>query len=111
MKEIRYRCWVEVDGEKFFGPGPAQLLLLIEQEGAVAKAAKKMGMSYKKAWELVNRLNSKSRQPFVVLQKGGEKGGGATLTPTGREFLAHYQQLCRKLQAVVDAETGLTGLI
>ena len=47
---IRVRCWVEVDGVKFFGPGPADLLQRIIDFGSITKAAKSMGMSYKKPW-------------------------------------------------------------
>jgi molybdate transport system regulatory protein len=49
--EIRVRCWIDINGEKFFGPGRAELLELIGDTGSIAKAAKSMGMSYKKARE------------------------------------------------------------
>lgn len=70
-KQIRIRCWIDIDGVKFFGPGRAELLELIDQEGSIAKAAKKMGMSYKKAWDMVDEMNTRGVKPFVISRKGG----------------------------------------
>ncbi|WP_421876863.1 winged helix-turn-helix domain-containing protein [Marinoscillum sp.] len=107
MKEIRLRCWVDINGEKFFGPGPARLLLMIEEEGSIARAAKKMGMSYKKAWDLIHNLNTKGSSPYVVSQKGGQKGGGAELTTKGKEVVAAYQNLVHKLESVIESDQHL----
>lgn len=51
------KLWIEIDGLKYFGCGPCTLLQLIEETGSIRQAALRMHMSYKKAWELVNRLN------------------------------------------------------
>jgi molybdate transport system regulatory protein len=69
--------WIEKEGRRFFGPGPAELLEYIELTGSISQAAKKMQMSYKKAWELVNNLNAMSAHPMVITVTGGEKGGVA----------------------------------
>jgi len=106
-KSIRIRCWIDIDGEKFFGPGPAQLLEFIEQEGSIAKAAKKMSMSYKKAWDLIVEMNSRGQKPYVVARKGGEKGGGAAITKNGKDVLARYRRLTAKLNAVVKKNSGI----
>lgn len=111
MKELRFRCWISINEEKFFGPGPMQLLQLIEQEGSLSKAAKAMGMSYKKAWDLVNQLNEKSSKPMVISTKGGAKGGGAEITAHGREVMAGYSALTRKIQSVISANDSLLKLI
>ena len=110
-KEIRVRCWIDIDGSKFFGPGPAELLELIEESGSIAKAAKQMGMSYKKAWDLVDKLNAWGRKPYVISRKGGEKGGGAELTDTGRKVVSKYRDLTAKLKAVVKKDTEILKLI
>jgi molybdate transport system regulatory protein len=70
-KQIRVRCWIDIDGEKFFGPGPAELLQYVAETGSISKAAQAMGMSYKKAWEMVTNLNTKGNKPFVISHKGG----------------------------------------
>lgn len=110
-KEMRVRCWIDVDGVKFFGPGPAELLELIEEVGSIAKAEKKMGMSYKKAWDLVDKLNESGRKPYVISRKGGEKGGGAELTETGKKVVSKYRSLTAKLNAIVKRDTEILKLI
>ena len=101
-KNLRIRCWIDVDGKKFFGPGPAELFTHIEECGSISEAAKKMKMSYKKAWDLINNINTQGQKPFVKLQKGGEKGGGATLTATGTKVVAEYRLLTKKLNAIIE---------
>ena len=71
------KLWLESEGERFFGPGPMELLEKIEETGSISSAAKAMNMSYKKAWELINHLNDQTNSPVVIPQTGGEKGGGA----------------------------------
>jgi len=106
-KEIRLRCWIDIEGEKFFGPGPARLLELIEKEGSIAKAAKQMGMSYKKAWDIINDLNTRGQKPFVVSRKGGENGGGADLTETGKKVLIKFTSLTNKLNSIIEKDTEI----
>lgn len=110
-KEIRLRCWIEIDGEKFFGPGPAELLELIGEVGSIANAAKKMGMSYKKAWDMVEELNTRGQKPFVISRKGGEKGGGAELTETGKKVISKYRNLTAKLNAIVENDKDILKLV
>lgn len=110
-KEIRLRCWINIDGVKFFGPGPAELLEWIDDVGSIAEAAKKMGMSYKKAWDMVDDLNTRGRKPFVISRKGGEKGGGAVLTETGKKVVSRYRNLTGKLNAIVEKDIEILKLI
>src|SRR5690606_19156316 len=110
-KEIRIRCWVDIDGAKFFGPGPAELLQLIAETGSISKAAKSMGMSYKKAWGIVDRLNTRGQKPFVVSHKGGEKGGGAELTESGAKVLEAYGKLTKELDKIISEDKDLLQLI
>jgi molybdate transport system regulatory protein len=88
-----------------FGPGKAALLDLIRTEGSISKAAKAMGMSYKRAWSLVEEMNGMFAEPLVHSTRGGAEGGGATLTATGATVLAEY----RALEQVV-LTTGATHL-
>ena len=101
QKKLRVKCWIEVDDNRFFGPGRAELLELIVLHGSVSKASKAMGMSYKKAWDMVNDLNSRSPEPFVILQKGGKKGGSAVLTTFGKQFLNRYKDLDEQIKEIV----------
>jgi molybdate transport system regulatory protein len=110
-KQLRVRCWIDIDGERFFGPGRAELLNLIHETGSISKAAKSMGMSYKKAWEMVEGLNTNARKPYVIAHKGGEKGGGTAVTPAGLEMLEAYQKLSAKLISIVDKNMDILKLI
>ena len=73
------------------GPGKADLLDGIERHGSIAAAGREMGMSYKRAWELIGTLNGMFHAPLVIRTRGGAGGGGAVLTETGHEVLALYR--------------------
>ena len=82
--------WVACDGERAFGPGRMELLQLIDKTGSINKAAKVMGMSYKKAWKMINDLNNQWTEPMVVTQTGGESGGGSALTPSALQLMNYH---------------------
>ena len=73
------------------GPGKADLLEGIGRCGSIAAAGREMGMSYKRAWELIGTLNAMFRAPLVDSTRGGPGGGGAVLTDLGREVLSEYR--------------------
>lgn len=111
MKEIKFKCWIEDDGEKFYGPGPNELLKRIVKEGSLSKAAAQMHMSYKKAWELVQRLNEHTENPLVVLRKGGPHGGGAEVTASGLEIIEQYENLRTRIEELVEQENDLIKIL
>jgi molybdate transport system regulatory protein len=111
VKQLRVRCWIDVDGERFFGPGRAELLQLIRETGSISKAAKSMGMSYKKAWAMVDGLNSVSKKPYVIAHNGGQKGGGAEVTEDGIKILLAYQKLNDKVSAIVKNHADILELV
>ncbi len=104
---INGSLWFETDGGRFFGPGPVELLERIAQTGSLARAAKEMKMSYKKAWELINHLNAQASAPVVILQSGGEKGGGSSVTPEGMELIKYHRQMRKRFTAFLERETEL----
>lgn len=73
------------------GPGKAALLEAIAQHGSISAAARANGMSYRRAWNLVNTMNRCFTAPLVDSSTGGAHGGGASLTVLGREVLAAYR--------------------
>src|SRR5690349_19990951 len=83
--------WLEGNGIRFFGPGPVELLQLIEETESINQAAKKMCMSYKKAWEIVSRLNEMVESPMVITTSGGDKGGGSSISVEAKQMIAWYQ--------------------
>ncbi|RAW00201.1 winged helix-turn-helix domain-containing protein [Pseudochryseolinea flava] len=110
-KQFRLRLWVDVNDEKLFGPGRAELLQLIDETGSIAKAAKSMGMSYKKAWAMVDEMNAKAKAPYVVPQKGGTQGGGTELTAEGKAVVKAYQKILSKLNATLEKEASFLDLV
>ena len=87
----RLRIRIVFDGDEMIGPGKAELLERIGRSGSIAAAGREMGMSYKRAWELVGTLNAMFRAPLVESTRGGPGGGGAVLTDEGRAVLAEYR--------------------
>jgi len=75
------------------GPGKAALLEAIAESGSISRAAKAMGMSYRRAWLLVETMNACFREPLVEAARGGSGGGGARVTPLGREVLLRYREM------------------
>jgi len=91
-------------GEKFFGPGKLTLLEFINETGSISQAAKKMGLSYKKAWDMVNALNSQATKPIVTKQPGGNKGGKTILTPDGLALMEAFRKLEMNFQDFLAAQ-------
>ncbi len=103
---INGSLWLEGNGTRFFGPGPVELLQRIEETGSINQAAKAMGMSYKKAWEMVSRLNEIVGSPLVITATGGEKGGGSSLSEEAKQLIEYYQSLRERFRKFMEQETG-----
>ena len=103
---------VVLDGAAAMGPGKAELLEGIAATGSIAAAGRRMGMSYKRAWLLVEAMNTMFAAPLVDASKGGAGGGGAALTPLGSNVLAAYRTLERQAEeAGAAALAALQGAI
>jgi molybdate transport system regulatory protein len=87
-----------------FGPGKADLLEGIRETGSIAAAGRRMRMSYKRAWQLVEELNHLFREPLVEAAKGGAGGGGARLTRMGDNVLACYTRMRASATEAVAAD-------
>jgi molybdate transport system regulatory protein len=86
------------------GAGKAELLEGIAETGSIAAAGRRMGMSYKRAWYLIDTLNGYFDAPLVTSSKGGRGGGGAALTDTGRRVLELYRRVQGRAEVAVAAE-------
>ncbi|MDO9637895.1 MAG: LysR family transcriptional regulator [Pseudotabrizicola sp.] len=87
----RLRIRIVFGEAEMMGPGKADLLEGIDRTGSIAAAGREMGMSYKRAWELIGTLNAMFHTPVVSSTRGGPGGGGAVLTNTGRQVLQLYR--------------------
>jgi molybdate transport system regulatory protein len=77
----------------YLGPGKIMLMELISKHGSISAAGKEMGMSYRRAWLLVDEINHIFREPLVETQMGGSGGGGARLTRLGRDVVGRYRAI------------------
>ena len=86
------------------GPGKIALLESISRVGSISGAARDMGMSYRRAWLLVEAMNSAFTQPVVMAVTGGVRGGGAAVTPFGLDLLERYRRIEAKAASAVAAD-------
>lgn len=99
------RVWVQGPHDRFLGIGRLELLAQIQATGSISRAAAAMGMSYKRAWDLVHSMNTQAVAPLVATQTGGKSGGGALLTPAGAQAVADFQGVQTRFRAFLAEET------
>lgn len=103
-RAIGPRLRIFLDPDFAIGPGKAEILAGIKETGSIAAAGRRMGMSYKRAWNLVDAMNQHFRAPVVEAAKGGRAGGGAELTELGEEVLARYRNMIRLAQKAIEPD-------
>jgi molybdate transport system regulatory protein len=108
---IRFR--IDFTTSAFVGPGKIDLLEAIRESGSLSQAARDLGMSYRRAWLLVDSLKSSFREPVTLASKGGKGGGGVALTRFGERLISSYRAIetdiaevaARRLQKITPAVT------
>jgi molybdate transport system regulatory protein len=93
----------------YIGPGRADLLQFIGETGSISAAGKRMGMSYKRAWSLVQALNEGFGAPLVEASRGGSGQGGAVLTDDGQAVLRHYRAMEDGTRKAIAADVAALG--
>jgi molybdate transport system regulatory protein len=99
--QSRFRLRIGDDPDSSLGPGKVALLEAIEETGSISAAGRKLGMSYRRAWLLVDALNHAFNQPLITTATGGREGGGTALTPAGVDVVRRY----RRIEALATAAT------
>jgi molybdate transport system regulatory protein len=92
---------VDFDNATRLGPGKVRLLELIGERGSISAAGRSMGMSYRRAWLLVDSLNRCFKEPVVLTQPGGSGGGGAALSGFGQAVVDNYRAMEHEVAMVV----------
>lgn len=93
------------------GPGKISLLHAIEHTGSISAAAREMGMSYRRAWLLVDAMNHCFKEPLVDAATGGKKGGGAKVTELGKRIIRSYLEMEAKATKCVAKELSELSLL
>jgi molybdate transport system regulatory protein len=96
----RIRLHIHLEPSHSLGPGKARLLELVGELGSISAAARSMDMAYRHAWELIDDLNQCFGGPLVETRRGGRSGGGAALTPLGKQVLGRFREIERATRAV-----------
>ena len=105
MKRYRGLTLRVLGGRKpAIGPGKAELVEHIAETGSISAAARAMGMSYRRAWQLVEAMNRACREPVVITAIGGRRGGGAEVTPFGRKLVRLFRAMEGKASAAIAAD-------
>ena len=104
--KIKSRIWIETKGNVLLGEGRVRLLKAIDETGSLSKAAKSLHISYKKAWTLIDSVNKSAKKPVTTSSIGGKGGGGATLTPYGKDLISAFEKINKDCWRFLDKQTA-----
>ena len=112
MTVIRFSIRLDLPNGNRIGPGKIALLKAIRFEGSITAAARYLGMSYRRAWLLVQEINNTLQQPAVTTTQGGANGSGAAVTPVGEKVIELYHSIERITRASAQQEfQAIAGLV
>ena len=106
MATARLTLRVDLGEDRAVGPGKIRLLEAIRDTGSITKAGIALGMSYRRAWLLVDDMNNCFRDPVVSAQAGGSHGGGAVLTSFGIKLIDQYRAIEAEAHSATAAWLG-----
>jgi molybdate transport system regulatory protein len=106
MTETRLTVRVDFGSDRAIGPGKIRLLEAIRDTGSISQAGRQLGMSYRRAWLLVDDMNRCFRDAVVTAQPGGKEGGGAALTAFGQDLVRSYRAIVAEATAATEARVS-----
>jgi len=98
--KVACKIWLDHNG-KAFGEGPYELLKRVEKTNSLHEAAHQMGMSYSKAWKLIQTMEKRLRFSLLDKKIGGLSGGGSQVTPKGKELMERYEQFEKEARKAI----------
>ncbi|MEW5729758.1 MAG: winged helix-turn-helix domain-containing protein [Pseudomonadota bacterium] len=104
MPDNRLKLRIKLCEFAALGPGKVDLLEAVARCGSITRAAKDQGMSYRRAWLLIDEMNRALAAPVVEAATGGQKGGGARVTEVGRQVIDIYRRVQRKTEQAIRQE-------
>ena len=108
--KVKSRIWIEAGDNVLLGEGRVRLLKAIDETGSLSKAAKSMQMSYKKAWSLIDAVNSRAKSPVCNTTIGGTKGGGTQITAYGKSLIEAYERINKNCWEFLDKQISEADL-
>jgi molybdate transport system regulatory protein len=106
--EVRFRMRIRQAESVAIGPGKVDLLEAVQKHGSISAAARSLGMSYRRAWLLIDELNRTLKSPATVSEAGGAAGGGCVLTPVGEKIVFLYRDI--EVQAAKTCAPQISAL-
>ncbi len=110
--DVRFRMRIRQADAVAIGPGKIDLLEAVREQGSISAAARSLGMSYRRAWLLIDELNGTLKSPATSSETGGTAGGGCVLTPVGEKIVKLYRDIeTEAANACASQISALTKLI
>ncbi len=109
MAGTRLSIRIDLENGDRIGPGKVALLEAIRTTGSISAAARALGMSYRRAWLLVEEINNALRAPAVAAETGGRRGGGAVVTPAGEQLVGLYRTIESHARSAASGEFRAIG--
>src|SRR5260370_34678438 len=109
MAATRLSIRIDLASGDRIGPGKIALLEAIRSTGSISAAARALGMSYRRAWLLVEEINNALREPAVTAETGGRSRGGAAPPPVGEGGFSLFRGIVRRVAAAAGAEVPAVG--
>jgi molybdate transport system regulatory protein len=101
---VQFRVRITKGDDIAIGPGKVDLLEAIGETGSITAAAKRLGMSYRRAWLLIDTMNRCFKKPIVEAEAGGQRGGGTRVTPTGHDVIRLYRAVETKAETAAGSD-------
>jgi molybdate transport system regulatory protein len=101
---IKSRLWIATEEGTFLGDGKVKLLSAIADTGSISAASRSLEISYRKAWKMIDVMNSQAKSPLVERQSGGKKGGGTIVTSEGLKAIETFLNLKKKCAMFMEEE-------
>lgn len=99
--KVSYKVWLDNNG-KAFGDGPYELLKRVQKTKSLHRSSNQMGMSYSKAWRLIQTLEERLGFSLLERKVGGRSGGGSQITPEARDLMNHYEQFRKDVKIALE---------
>ena len=101
--KLQHKMWLEtIDGEGILGDGKWQILRTVDQEGSLTAACQKLGLTYRRTWGDLKKIEEQLGFPLLNKSRGGKEGGMSELSPQGQALVAAFDKFHKKVDSTVN---------